>query len=162
MRLRRVSAYLWVAFFAVTLGWIVGPFGAASATTYEYYVWVHPGGTTSGSYDGLNCGYHINCLTPSSGTALDWANAPDDAVYYRAYSSNNEGEETAGYAIITKSSQSVTGGTCYQTYVFQYRIQKSTTRQSNTLTRRRMTNGTSSTSQAATFLRGLLVLLAKP
>ncbi len=105
------------------LGWLSAGVSSVEASPYDYYVWVHPGGTlNSGSStdDYLNCGYHAICEgTANSGTGLDWANTHGENVYYRANSSNSAGYSWSGTAKITE--EITDGGECYYTYVSQYK-----------------------------------------
>lgn len=99
-------------------GWLTGRVEMAGASPYDYYVYVHPGGTTSGSYDDLNCGYHATCSgSPNEGTGLDWANSHGENVYYRGYSSNSAGYSWSGTGWITEQIS----GNCYSTFVSQYK-----------------------------------------
>ena len=100
------------------LGTLMGRFEQAGATTYGYWVYVHPGGTSpDGVNDYLNCGWHGTCLGNANwGTGLDWRNSHGEWVYFRSSSSNNAGYSSTGRAVITDW-----GGTCRTTYVSLYR-----------------------------------------
>jgi len=101
---------------AIVAGGLLGLLAArterASAVPYSYYVYVHPGATST-----LNCGWHSTCLDPWPwGTGLDWANQAGAYVYYRSYSNNNGGLSWSARALITDWNE-----TCRKTYVSQYR-----------------------------------------
>jgi len=76
---RRLALTVFAA--AAMVGAVAGLLTArpADATTAASLA-VHPGAATY-----LNCGWHGECLTPTSGVALDWRKTGDKSIYWRSW-----------------------------------------------------------------------------